>query len=176
MGIAFGGACEKNPKGWELGVRTVELTDVGRKVFGSPETEEGKRSADGLTVCLRFFLEGADTEPNALQRIFQVHQDHVPSLPPGFQLLGSTAACAVQGMLRLSPSASPSSTALSDISILSLQGHPEFKPDVVLRLIDAREQKGIIGKELAEQSRVYAKEHDDGIWLGRVCLSIVLGV
>lgn len=30
---AFGGKVEKNTKGWELGVRTVELTQLGKKLL-----------------------------------------------------------------------------------------------------------------------------------------------
>lgn len=75
-------------------------------------------------------------------------------------------------MLRLVPTAS-TFTSLTDISVLAVQGHPEFLPDLVLTLIDSRERRGIISSQLAEESRHYAKEHDDGIWLGRVCLGVM---
>lgn len=123
-----------------------------------------------------------------VQRIHEVHQDYVPQLPPGFQLLGSTPVCAIQGMLRLSSTSSAStspattngsspseSIPLSSISIISFQGHPEFHPDMVLKIIDAREAKGIISSELAEESRAYARERDDGVWIGRRLLG-VLGI
>lgn len=43
VSLAFGGKVEKNAQGWELGVRTVDLTPLGSKVLG-------KRKDDGTVV------------------------------------------------------------------------------------------------------------------------------
>lgn len=133
---AFGGEVVKNEKGWEVGVRRVELTELGKEVFGGE---------DGLLVRLYLWLsppkkatglcrEGTSCDGGQLtfapslvsvQAIQQMHQDHVPSLPPGFSLLGSTPVSLVQGFLRLDPSAAPSSPiSLPDVSIITLQGEP----------------------------------------------------
>lgn len=98
-----------------------------------------------------------------------MHQDHVPALPSDkFGLLGSTPVCTVQGMV--SP-ASPAS--LQEVQIFTVQGHPEFSPELVLEIIDAREAKGILTKEFAEQSRADARLHDEGVPLGVVILTIL---
>ncbi|KAL8292753.1 hypothetical protein RQP46_001365 [Phenoliferia psychrophenolica] len=104
--------------------------------------------------------------------IHQMHQDHVPSLPPGFSSLGSTPICPVHGMLRRLPSVAPSSPVeLADIQVLTLQGHPEFTPDIVGKIIDARE--GVFGPELTEQSRKHAEEHDEGVMIAEVILRML---
>ena len=99
----------------------------------------------------------------------QVHRDHVTSLPPNFSLLGNTVDCAIQGMT--SPS---TATSLADVQILTLQGHPEFSPDIVTALINMREEKGIITKDLADKSRQYAALHDEGLRAGATILQLML--
>jgi hypothetical protein len=66
-------------------------------------------------------------------------------------------------------------SSLGDVKIFSVQGHPEFSPELVLEIIDAREAKGILTKDFAAESRVNAKLHDEGVPLGVVILTI-LGV
>lgn len=67
----------------------------------------------------------------------------------------------------------PDPSSLQDVKIFTLQGHPEFSPELVLEIIDAREAKGILTKEFAEQSRADARLHDEGVQLGVVILTIV---
>lgn len=67
----------------------------------------------------------------------------------------------------------PDPASLQDIKIFTLQGHPEFSPELVLEIIDAREAKGILTKEFAAQSRDDARLHDEGVPLGAVILTIV---
>jgi GMP synthase-like glutamine amidotransferase len=38
ISIAFGSTCEKNALGWEIGVRTLELTQFGSRIFGGVQT------------------------------------------------------------------------------------------------------------------------------------------
>jgi len=130
-----------NEKGWELGVKKIELTEEGKKIFESEEPAIN---------------------------LHQVHRDHLPSLPPSFTLLSHNAITPVHAMARFSDSPS-----LSTCQILSVQGHPEFKPELVLKIIDFREQKGIFNKEFADDSRVDAKKHDDGIRVGRTILKVL---
>lgn len=49
-----------------------------------------------------------------------MHQDHVPALPEGFESVGSTPVCPVQGMVRLSSSEGAFDPAC--ISIITFQG------------------------------------------------------
>ncbi|ORY41759.1 class I glutamine amidotransferase-like protein [Leucosporidium creatinivorum] len=141
---AFGSTVEVNEKGWEIGVRTLDLSEEGRVLFGG----------DKLTI-------------------HQVHRDHVPSLPPSFACLGSTKACDIHGMVKKVDENLPLSP--SNVSIITLQGHPEFTSDIVGKIIDAREKGRVISHELAEESRKFAAETDEGVRIGRVLLS-TLGV
>lgn len=146
VGRAFGGQVARNEKGWEIGVRHIELSAVGKAVLGG---------GDKLAI-------------------HQMHRDEVPSVPEGFELLGSTPVSLNQGMAKFSsPITSP--VSLPSISIITLQGHPEFSPDIVQKIIDAREVGTVISSDLANESREYAKEDDDGVKIARVFLGI-LGV
>ena len=57
--------------------------------------------------------------------------------------------------------------------MFALQGHPEFSPDFVTEIINIREEKGILTKEFAEQSRKDAALHDEGVALGAVILRLL---
>jgi hypothetical protein len=64
-------------------------------------------------------------------------------------------------------------SSLKDIDVFALQGHPEFSPDFVTEIINIREEKGILTKEFAEQSRKDAALHDEGVALGAVILRLL---
>ncbi|BGP42907.1 hypothetical protein JCM10449v2_006922 [Rhodotorula kratochvilovae] len=137
---ANGGVCERSAKGWEIGTRRIELTQRGKQLF------EGRERIN----------------------IHQMHRDHVPSVPKGFELLGSTSDCDVHGFVRFVDESAPHTA--ENIAVVTLQGHPEFNSTIVNEVIDMREGKGVISHELAEESREYAGQHDDGDWIGRVLL------
>lgn len=66
-----------------------------------------------------------------VQAIHQMHRDHVPTVPDGFELLGSTPICEIHGMVKISPSANHASSQakpleLKDIQVLTLQGNSYF--------------------------------------------------
>lgn len=63
--------------------------------------------------------------------------------------------------------------SLQDVKIFTVQGHPEFSPELVLEIIDAREAKGILTKDFAAQSRKDARLHDEGVPLGVIILTIL---
>jgi hypothetical protein len=67
--------------------------------------------------------------------------------------------------------AEPSSIA--EAKIFTLQGHPEFSPDIVTEIINVREAKGILTADFAEQSRKDAALHDQGVALGGVILNMI---
>ncbi|KAK4055421.1 hypothetical protein OIO90_003259 [Microbotryomycetes sp. JL221] len=143
---AFGSTVERNAKGWEIGVRSIDLTQVGKDVFGSEQ----------LTV-------------------HQMHRDHVPELPAGFESLGSTKDCSIHGMVRFRKRSDTQAkqSVLDDIDVITLQGHPEFTPDMVNKIIDAREQGKVISKQVADESRQFALERDQGIEIGRLLLKLL---
>ncbi|KDQ10635.1 hypothetical protein BOTBODRAFT_486854 [Botryobasidium botryosum FD-172 SS1] len=145
---ALGGGCVQNVKGWELGVTDVSLTEIGKAVFGS----------DVLYIQ-------------------QMHRDHVPSVPPSFELLGSTAKSPVQGMVRfIEPPTSFSSLSHMNIHVLAVQGHPEFHSDASLKLIDYREAGGVLDASTANEGRARAVRSDDGVGVVGRAIWKVLGV
>ncbi|KAG8991086.1 hypothetical protein FRB94_012872 [Tulasnella sp. JGI-2019a] len=127
---AMGGQCVRNEKGWEIGTTPVQLTEVGRQIFGANLTDI---------------------------QIQQMHRDHVPELPPSAELLASSPIAPVQGII--------SRYASGGIHVLSVQGHPEFSPDIVSKIIDVRESSGILDAETIKEARIKAAKRDDGIGL-----------
>lgn len=51
-----------------------------------------------------------------------MHRDNVPSVPEGFELLGSTDKCPVHGLVRYVDGVSPAEASFDQISIVTLQG------------------------------------------------------
>ncbi|EDQ99850.1 uncharacterized protein LACBIDRAFT_255924, partial [Laccaria bicolor S238N-H82] len=72
IGRALGGECVPNGGRWEVGPMPLDLTDLGKQVFG----------VESLNVQ-------------------EMHRDHVPAVPPTFHLLGSTPLSLNQGMATL---------------------------------------------------------------------------
>ena len=87
----------------------------------------------------------------ALTTLTLQHRDHVTSLPRDTLLIGSTPKCPIQGFIRYR---SPSS---KDIHILALQGHPEFVPDIVEKIIDVRAEKGVLDEPTTVEARRRAR-------------------
>lgn len=63
------------------------------------------------------------------QTIHQMHQDHVPDLPPTFELIGSTPICPVHGMVRRDP-------VSGAVRVLTLQGTPSASAPLSPTYID----------------------------------------
>ncbi|EPQ51608.1 class I glutamine amidotransferase-like protein [Gloeophyllum trabeum ATCC 11539] len=142
VSIAMGAECEPNGGRWEVGVTEVQLTEIGKRLFGQS------------TINIQ-----------------QMHRDHVPSLPESFHLLGSTLITPNQGMIRFDPSSSaampvsasaPATFRLTDIQVLTVQGHPEYTADIVKLLVQARSATGIIDKATAEDFYKRQDWDDDG--------------
>ncbi|KAH7926613.1 class I glutamine amidotransferase-like protein [Leucogyrophana mollusca] len=150
VGRALGGECVPNGK-WELGVTEVQLSELGRAVFyGKPTLN-----------------------------IQQVHRDHVPSVPAGLHGLGSTPETPNQGMVKFrasyayDPSQPPT---LTDIHVLTLQGHPEFTAPIIKTIADVRKRAGVFGADVADEGRRCGGLPHDGVGvIGRVIWG-VLGV
>lgn len=121
-----------------------------------------------------------------------MHRDHVPSLPPKFTLLGHTPVSAIQGMI-LQYESSPAQTHIFCVQGLRLslilgflmaltnpssrQGHPEFLPDMVNKIIDVREKSGVLSDaETLKEARERAVREDDGKGIIGKAIWKVLGV
>ncbi|KAJ3737259.1 class I glutamine amidotransferase-like protein [Lentinula guzmanii] len=175
VSLALGGTCVKNDGKWEIGPTNIRLTDIGKSVF----------EIDGKLT------------------IQEMHQDHVPFVPQGFHLLASTDVSMNQGMVstfgsdyHYTPtvesrytsslpsssldSSSPKSISLSDIHIITVQGHPEFTRPIISTMTAKRAKQGIITDALKEdvdrrQDALGSKLSGDGELVGRVLWKI-LGV
>lgn len=159
----MGGRCIPNDGKWEVGTTSFELTDEGKEVFSTDKSFMVRPIV--LIVKQNYY----NTDCTRLQSIQQMHRDHVPEVPASFSNLGSSATCAVQGLIRRYPNT-------SDIHILTVQGHPEFTSDIVEAIIDAREASGAMSKEVVEDGRRRAVVEHDGIGAIGRAMWRVLGV
>ena len=102
-----------------------------------------------------------------------MHRDHVPNLPPNFTLLGSSTICPVQGMVQVygtNQGAPSEKIDLSNIHVLTLQGHPEFTASIVEKVVDVRAERGVFDQAVAEKARLDAVKTHDGT--GRIGTTI----
>jgi len=146
---AFGGECVPNNGIWEISVTELALTEIGSQIFGTKTLN-----------------------------IQQMHQDHVPAVPPTFHLLGSTPVSLNQGMVRFnSPSEPPTSPVnLKNIHVFTVQGHPEFTAPITTSLVEVRSKVGIINPKDAEDALRRVTWRNDGVGvIGKVVWGI-LGV
>ncbi|SAM04821.1 hypothetical protein [Absidia glauca] len=129
---ALGGVCERNPHGWEFGPTLVRLTDQGRSYFGSKHT-----------MCLN-----------------QIHQDHVPFLPPGFIRLATTE-----------PHTSIQAMVSADGRCLSIQGHPEISCAATTTFLDilAPQIPDAVVQDARDRLQQHAGSMDD-LWLAEKIL------
>ncbi|KAG5365511.1 putative glutamine amidotransferase-like protein C13C5.04 [Yarrowia sp. C11] len=134
---ALGVNGERNPKGWEVASTEIELTETGKKVFSKLSKEH-----DGTL------------------RIMQMHQDIVPRVPEGAELLASSPVCKVQGLYKKD-------------AFISLQGHPEFVPGIVDKILDVREQAGIFTEEKMKEYRELAAKRQDGDAIAKVLVEFL---
>ena len=110
------------------------------------------------------------------QTIEEMHRDHVPILPPGFELLGSTSVSNNQGMVKFYATAQPKENKLEDVHILTVQGHPEYNEPIISDIVALRLQSGVISAEAAADAERRRYWKQDGIEvLGRTIWG-VLGV
>ncbi|KAF4566302.1 hypothetical protein EYR36_011720 [Pleurotus pulmonarius] len=145
VGRAFGGECVPNGGRWEVGITEVDLTDSGREIFGVQKLN-----------------------------IHQMHRDHVPAVPPGFTLLGSTPVAYNQGMVQYA--SDQGSHGLADIRIITVQGHPEFTKPIVDAIVEARSKNGVIGESMVEDYRKREDWRNDGVSVIGKAFWKILGV
>ncbi|KAF8657594.1 hypothetical protein AX16_002175 [Volvariella volvacea WC 439] len=149
---ALGGTCVPNDGKWEIGPTPLDLTPLGKKIFGQDSVN-----------------------------IQEMHRDHVPEVLPNFYLLGSTSTCYNQGMVQFYPSVSsssspPSDFKLRDIHIFTVQGHPEFTESIVNSIVEIRRYVGVISDELAQDVERRKYWRNDGVPVIGKAIWGVLGV
>ncbi|WVQ95299.1 hypothetical protein IAU59_002394 [Kwoniella sp. CBS 9459] len=180
ISIALGGTCERGANGWELGVYGCELTDEGRKVFDSWPVQGLGHGGD------RVHRDHVPTLPPDCVLLlstprYPVHgyvryRPTPTSATTSATAIPTTVVSAPDSSASTAPStsskpASPSASA--PIQIFTVQGHPEFTPDMVLRTIEARVKMGIFDEELATEARRRAVgKGDGGEGFGRVGWSV----
>lgn len=178
---------EKHPRGWEIGVSDVYLTDEFRNALGSCEqkiTPLSFNPTHGRLPTPEAELEHCDNTallpgprhqiPRSLRLQF-VHEDQVvmdcphTSLPSPWTILGFTDHCAIQGVYRPG-------------RILTLQGHFEFdkfKSRETMRMFGAEnEVEG--GSEFCQASTSHHGEskgrpEDDGELVAEMVLRFLVG-
>jgi len=144
---AMGGECVPNDGKWEVGVTELDLTDVGKQLFGV-----------------------------AKLNLQQMHRDHVPAVPPSFHLLGSTPVAPNQGMVRFYEDSDGGNAKPENVHVLTVQGHPEFTQRISEKIVDARASTGVLSKEVAEDARRRAAWRNDGVSIFGNVIWKVLGV
>ena len=166
---ALGGECVPNGGKWEAAITKVMLTDLGRRIFGTQSVACSPCPHVGILDNV-FILQG----------IQQMHRDHVPVVPPPFHLLGSTPITENQGMVLFSDSDTPLPTPdapIPPIHILTLQGHPEFTAHIVKEIVKVRSESGVMDKKTAENARLCADLHNDGVGpIGHAIWRVLLSV
>lgn len=91
-----------------------------------------------------------------------MHRDIVFDYPSNVVPLGSSPRCAVQGMYRPG-------------HFITVQGHPEFREDIVSEVVKLRMQTGVFSKEQGEEALSRAGKEHDGTAIGTVMLKFLLG-
>ena len=132
---------ERDPNGWELGVHPITLTPIFLSHFGT--------------------VTSNPSHPTQLRLQF-VHADHVvlPTLPPGFEVVGSSQHCVLQGIWKRG-------------RVLTYQGHAEFD-----RFVNAETLK-VFGKPIwsegyMEEALRAVDRDDDAMWAAGVILRFFL--
>lgn len=128
MAQAFGGKVIKSPKGWGIGAHDYRV--VGQAPW-----------LDDATAI----------------RLPASHQDQVVDLPPGAEVIVSSALTPMAGL------------AWPDNSAISIQPHPEFEPAYATALIEARRGKVYSDDEADRAVASFAGSDDRervGRWIG----------
>jgi len=108
-----------------------------------------------------------------------MNRDHVPTKPPSFHVLSSSAQSPIHGMVLFSQSESseevpPSDFRLTDIHILTSQGHPEFTESIMRMLLTVRQE--LLGVDLFHDGEHRAGDQNDGVAIIGKTIWGVMGV
>ncbi|KAG1733884.1 class I glutamine amidotransferase-like protein [Suillus paluster] len=151
VALAMGGTCVRNMR-FEVSATKLQLTELGKRVYG---VESG------------------------ILNIHLMNRDHVPNEPPSFHILSSSNQSPNHGMVLFSDSefsedAPPSNFSLTDIHILTSQGHPEFTESIMHLLLRIRRE--LLGPELVRDGESRAGNQNDGVAVIGKAIWGVMGV
>ncbi|KAG0238760.1 hypothetical protein BGW42_002626 [Actinomortierella wolfii] len=117
-----------------------KLVEYTRTIATDPSGPKIAGICFGHQIIGRAFNAPVGKNPKGWERIQELHQDIVHTVPEGFSLLATTIHTTNQSMIS------------KDRKIVTLQGHPEFTAPVMLEFIKARTASGIFSQELSEAS------------------------
>ncbi|KAG2068625.1 class I glutamine amidotransferase-like protein [Suillus decipiens] len=151
VALAMGGTCVRNTR-FEVSATKLQLTELGKRVYG---VESG------------------------ILNIHLMNRDHVPTEPPSFLVLSSSSQSPNHGMVLFSQSESKkdaphSDFRLTDIHILTSQGHPEFTESIMRLLLRVRLE--LLGPELVHDGENRASNQNDGVVVIGKAIWGVMGV
>lgn len=93
-----------------------------------------------------------------------MHRDIVTALPRGAVNLGSSSRCAIQGMFDEARG-----------RYISVQGHPEFTPEIVAEILTVRRDAGIFSMAEWQEMMARLKNGHHGTEIAAVFLMFLLG-
>ncbi|KAI9928363.1 hypothetical protein ASPWEDRAFT_38807 [Aspergillus wentii DTO 134E9] len=137
----------------------------GHQIIGRALNANVGRSNDGweIAVCdMDLTEQGKKIFGKDKLRIQQMHQDIVHEYPPNVVPLGFSPKCAVQGMY-------------SPGHFITVQGHPEFREDIITEIITIRAERGVWSPEEAQDALIRGKTEHDGVYIFVVFLKFLLG-
>ncbi|KAG2148213.1 class I glutamine amidotransferase-like protein [Suillus bovinus] len=149
VALAMGGTCVRNTR-FEVSATKLQLTELGKRVYG---VESGN--------------------------IHLMNRDHVPTKPPSFHVLASSSQSPNHGMVLFSEpdsqkDAPHSNFCLTDIHILTSQGHPEFTESIMRLLLHMRRE--LLGPELVCDGESRAGNQNDGVAIIGKAIWGIMGV
>ncbi|KAL4802372.1 class I glutamine amidotransferase-like protein [Aspergillus unguis] len=136
----------------------------GHQIIGrAMDVEVGRNSAGWeIAVCdVDLTEKGREIFGVETLKIQQMHRDIVFAYPEGVVPLGNSPRCEVQAMYK-------------EGKFITVQGHPEFKEDIVSEVVNLRAAAGVFDKDLAEDALARAGKPHDGIAIGVAFLKFLL--
>ncbi|KAG2127982.1 hypothetical protein DEU56DRAFT_524958 [Suillus clintonianus] len=166
IALAMGGTCVRNTR--EVSATKLRLNELGKRVYG---VESG--------VLVGFFQFPLLSCSYSNKNLHLMNRDHVPAEPPSFHIIVSSAHSPNHGMVRFSQSESsgdapPLNFRLTDIHILTSQGHPEFTESIMRMLLSARRE--LLGTEVVDDGLSRAGDQNDGVAVVGKAIWGMLGV
>jgi len=92
-----------------------------------------------------------------------MHRDMVFTVPPGFQNLGTSARCDIQGLYLPG-------------RVLSVQAHPEFDDLIMDQILKKRHIDGVFGDDMYEDADLRRQLEHDGKVVAEAILKLLFGI
>ncbi|GAM85055.1 hypothetical protein ANO11243_030580 [Dothideomycetidae sp. 11243] len=137
----------------------------GHQIIGRALGAKVDRSDEGWEVSVTpMELSKRGKELFGIDRVMNLHQMHrdiVYYYPEGVEQLGSTNLCSVQGMY-------------AKDKLISVQGHPEFTPQIIHEILQVRHAAGIFTDDVFNDGVKRADNKHDGVIVAKAFLKFVL--